>query len=697
MPDSSKLADALLRPASVALVGASGSADKTSGRPMQYLQRAGWHGDVYPVNPARESVQGKQAWPSVRALPAVPDHAFILTGSDDAVEAARECAEAGIPVVSIMADGFVGPEGSLAARRADALREIASNTATRILGPSSLGVVNLHEDLTLTANAAFAEPDLPRGGVFVASHSGGMIGALVSRGKQMGIGFAGLVSTGGEIDLSSGEICQATLDDPQVRSYALFLESFAGIADLREFAIGAAERNKPVLAYKLGRSEAGANLSLLHTGALAGDDVVASALLSDLGIGRVTTFEALLEGQHLARRVPVLEHPVPQPRVGVITTTGGGGAMVIDCLAVRGAIVEGPSSHTRQRLHELGIDSGHGALVDLTLAGAQYEVVKTALDVLLSAPEFDAVVAVPGSSARFQPDLAVRPIADSAGADKPLAAFVMPDAPEALRLLRESGVAAFRTPEACADALVTAFSRRRPRTDTTGPPPTENGSALLDEADSYQVLEQLGVKHAPYHVLNVDESVDELPLPGPVAVKALAAGLAHKSDVGGVVLGVTDVTGLRAAMAAIPDELDRRGGPRTDHVLVQAMVHGLGEALIGYRYDPQAGPIVLLAAGGLLAEIHQDRSVRTAPVTIETAREMIDEVLSFQALNGYRGSPRGDLEALAHAVVALSNAATAMDGSVLEAEANPVIVLPDGEGVVAVDALVQLAGSESRP
>ncbi|WP_396043572.1 hypothetical protein [Aeromicrobium sp. UC242_57] len=300
----------------------------------------------------------------------------------------------------------------------------------------------MSDGFTLTANAAFAEPDLPSGNVFVASQSGSAIGALASRGKEMGVGFRGLVSTGGELDLTLGEICLSTVDDPAIESYALFMENITGAGHLRSFARAAAERGKPVMAYKLGRSAEGAGLAVSHTGALAGDDAVADALLADLGIARVTTFEALLEGQHFARAVE-LGASTKRPRVCVVSTTGGGGAMAVDCLAVRGADLSGPSAETIARLAESGIAAGHGALIDLTLAGTRYDVMKSALDVVLSAREFDAVVAVPGSSARFQPELAVKPIADSVGDGGPLASFVVPSAPDALRMLRASGVSAF--------------------------------------------------------------------------------------------------------------------------------------------------------------------------------------------------------------------------------------------------------------
>lgn len=687
------LHQALFAPRSVALVGASDDPAKTAGRPLMFLRRAGFAGRIYPVNPKREFVQNERAWASVAALPEVPDHAYILSPTETVIEAVEACASAGIPLVSILASGFseAGHEGVVREQR---LREIGARTGIRILGPSSLGIVNAREGLVLSANAAFAEPDMPIGKVLVASHSGSMIGALVSRGKERGIGFAGLVSVGNETDLGIGEICASTLDDPGVTAYLLFLETLRKSDELRAFALGAAARGKPIVAYKLGRSSAAAELALSHTGALAGDDDVADAFLKDCGIARVETLDALLEGLPLLRRVPMVRMRGARRKVGVITTTGGGAAMVVDQLGVRGVTVETPSAETFKRLAAAGVNVAPGGIVDLTLAGTRYPVMKAALAVMLSAPEFDLVVAVAGSSARFHPDLAVRPIIDSNDGPMPLVAFLVPEARAALALLTEAGVPNFRSPEACADAIAAAFSRRVP-----GPVAARSGrrasagGRMLDELEAYGVLDRLGVPHAQSVEIDLKAgNFSKLPLSYPLVVKVLCADIAHKTDVGGVVLGIRDAAGLSEAIARIRTTVaERRPGTVVDRIIAQPMLDGIGEVLIGYRVDAQVGPLVMLAAGGVFTEIYRDRSLRLAPIDLDTAREMIGEVKASQTLAGYRGKPAGDLDALAQAIVALSQLACVEDLNVAEAEINPLLVRRAGAGVVAVDALVRLA------
>ncbi|TDE07446.1 acetate--CoA ligase family protein [Jiangella asiatica] len=696
---------ALLSPRSVALLGASDDPSKTTARPLRFLAAAGWPGAIYPVNPARDTVDGHRAWPSLRALPEVPDHALIMTRPDLAVEAVREAAALGVPVATVMASGFA-EAGAAGRRLQEQLLDAVRSSELRLLGPSSLGVANLRERLILTANAAFTEPDPPVGDVFVASQSGSVIGALLSRGAEMGIGFAGLVSTGGEADLSLGEVCMATVDDPAVASYALFLESLPDVDELRRFAVAAAARDRPIVAYKVGRSRVVNELTLSHTGVLAGDDATASAILADLGIVRVDTFEALLEAQALVRRLPAGGPPAPdrprdRPRIGVVTTTGGGAAMVADQLAVRGADVQPPSERTRRRLHASGIEVDGAPVIDLTLAGARYDVVKTALDVLLSSGDFDLLIAVAGSSARFQPELAVRPVVDSAGAGTALAAFVVPAAPDALRTLRQSGVPAFRTPESCADAVTAALRRRAPR---SAPPRVQAGSEAsqlhatrtLTEDGSYQLLDRLGVPHVPWVLVDVAAPPPELPFDGPVAVKARAASLPHKSDAGGVVLDVGDAERLRHAIDTVVANVSGHAPDvHLRHCLVQPMVAGVAEVLLGYRVDASGTPVVVLADGGVAAEVLGRRSLRVAPVDLRTAHEMIDEIAASDVLGGHRGRPAGDRAALAEAVVALSGAGELRGPAVVELEANPVVVLPAGHGVAAVDALAVLAAEDN--
>ncbi|MCL6247928.1 acetate--CoA ligase family protein [Acinetobacter sp. ANC 4945] len=687
-----KLSDALLKPKTVALVGISDDQSKTAGRPLHFLRNAGYKGTIYCINPRRETVQGEKAYTSLTDLPEVPDHVYVLTGAELALDAVEECGKLGVPVVTLIASGFseAGQEGIV---RENKLRELQAKYRTRILGPSSLGIVNLYEDLFLTANAAFAEPGLPKGNIFCASHSGSMIGSLTSRGRNHHTGFYGLVSVGGEVDLSVGEICLVTLDNPDIHGYMLFLESMRHADKLREFAVKAAELNRPVVVFKLGRSQVAADLAVSHTGSMAGEDAVAEAFFKDCGIARVETLDGFLNAIPLLSKVPSQTANKKQINVGVLTTTGGGAAMVVDQLGIRNVSVVSPTDETIAKLNARGVEVHAGGIIDLTLAGTKYEVMKAALEVLEEAPEFDLILVASGSSARYHPDLAVKPIVDSISTyKKPLVSFLVPDAPEALKQLKQAGVPAFQSPEACADVINAAFSRRQPMPiPAQVSQPNESTTVTLDEDSAYQLLRPLGIQNAPYQVLNVSQP-KALDISYPVVVKVLHDQISHKTEVGGVILHVQNDSELQAAINQIKSNVEKHCPNLTvEKVLVQSMVKGLGEVLVGFKRDKDVGPIVMLAAGGVLTELYKDSSMRLAPVTLDSAYEMIAEVKGLKALDGFRGKQKGDLKAIAETVVAFSQLAVSKEYYIEEAEMNPLIVNPQGQGVTAVDALVHIA------
>ena len=686
-----ELRAALFTPRRIALVGASSDPAKASSRPLKFLRTADYPVQLSVVNRRGEHIDGTPVYRSLEALPDVPDHVFVMTPTAGVLEIVEQCASLGVKVATILSSGFAeaGPDGEQLQRR---LVDAARAGSVRLLGPSSLGLVNLRRSLRLTGNAVFADTTFPVGGTFVASQSGSLIGALVSRGAVTGMGFSAVVSVGGEADLSIGEICSLSLDDETVTGYALFLETIRHSDTLSGFAREAAARGKPVVAYKIGRSRVAAQLATSHTGALAGEDDVAGAFLRGLGIARVHSLNGLLEAQPLMRRIPARATTQPRPRVAVVTTTGGGGAMLVDQLTLRGVSVCPPSAETRAKLTAAGVSAAPAVIVDLTLAGTRYEVMRATLDVLLGAPEFDLVIAVIGSSARIRPDLAVSPIVDAADRTSRLATFLVPDAPQAAELLRSADIPTFTSPETCADVVAAAIDRQvrlppSPVVVASAPP------VQLDEAQSYEVLAGVGIASAPHAVVDIDGLRPGVlpPFDYPVAVKMLDAGVPHKSDLGGVVLGVRTADELLSAARLIRSRAGSGAeGRALKSVLVQQMVSGIGEFLIGYRVDLQVGPIVLLAAGGTNAELYRDRSVRLAPVDPATAAQMVDDIAAARALAGIRNAPPGDRGALEAAIVALST--MALDDRVVEAEVNPLIVYRAGRGASAVDAVVTLRG-----
>ncbi len=684
------LAQAVLDPRSVALVGASGDVAKNTARPQRFLLRHGFRGAVYPINRGRDEILGRRAYPSVASIGAPVDHAFIMVPTRDVIAAIEDCGAAGVKVATIYTDGFAdaGEEGRGLQRE---VLQCAQRHGIRLIGPNCIGLANVHSGAMLSVVAVLEMEAIRPGPISVVSQSGSMMGALLSRGLARGFGFAKLVSVGNEVDLSVGEIVDMLVDDPHTQTIALFMESMRNAPALARAARRAFAAGKPLIVYKLGRSAVGEALAISHTGAMAGADDVADAFFRTHGIVRVDHLETLLEiAPLLANRRPA---PVAKARVAVVTTTGGGAATVADRLGTLGLDVATPDDAFVARMAKASVTVRKSPIIDLTLAAtsAKYGAV---LEGLQSWDGCDAVLAVVGSSAQFQPQLAVKPIVDARRDGKPLVAFFAPDAPQSLSWLSEQGIAAFRTPESCADAIAALFAWRAPlgaRDDAIRARPLLQTArtGTLNELDTLGVFQSLAIPTAQCALAQPPHFTHQVPYP--VAVKISSAAIAHKSDVGGVALDIHDDAQLHAAASQLIDRVRRsRPDAPIDGVLVQSMVGGLAEAIVGYRHDPQVGPVVLVGAGGKLAEVLHDYQLGIAPVDLDEAHAMIGRVKSFALLRGYRNAPRGDLDALARIVVALSVLARVPGQPVAEAEINPVIVRE--QGAIAVDGLIVLAG-----
>jgi acyl-CoA synthetase (NDP forming) len=521
------------------------------------------------------------------------------------------------------------------------------------------------------------------------------MGSLMSRGHGRGIGFSRLVSVGNESDLSVGEITDMLVDDPHTEVILLFMETIRGADALGAAARRAARAGKPVIVYKLGRSEVGRDLAASHTGAMTGSDETADAFFRAHGMLRVDQLEALFELPALVRgRRPAARH-----RVAVMTTTGGGAAAVADRLGAAGVEVVAPSKEVIADLAARNITVNPGRIIDLTLAGARKEIYGGVLNALLASAHCDLVVAIAGSSAQFQPQIAVEPIVEADSGAKPLAVFLSPQADTSLKLLHDAGVAAFRTPEACADAIRAWRDWREP---SVPPAPSRRkvdaaaallatASGTVNEHDACRVFAALGVESAAAEIIS--KPGEPVAIGFPIAAKILSPDITHKTDAGGVALDIPDARALAAAARGILARVRaKHRGARIDGILVQRMERGLAEVILGFKRDPQVGPVVMLGAGGVLAEIYRDFALRLAPVDIATARDMIAEVKGLAIVRGYRGLPRGDCEALARAASAFSQLAH-LPG-VAEAEINPLLVRKKGAGVVAVDGLIVLGENE---
>ncbi|WP_198377276.1 acetate--CoA ligase family protein [Neoroseomonas rubea] len=677
------LAAALLNPRRIALVGASADATRLTARAQVYLRKHGFDGDLFPVNPRAETVLGEKSYATIADIPGPVDLAYLLLGTEHVEGVIADVAAKGIPLAAILADGFAeaGDEGRA---RQERLLATARAAGVRILGPNSMGLINLNARTACSVNAALEAESLPAGRLALVSQSGSMLGAIMARGAARGLGFSHLISTGNEADLSASEIAGLLVDDPQTDAILLFLEAIRRADLLAEAARRAHAAGKPIIAFKLGRSAFGAELANSHTGALAGSDAAADAFFRANGIARVTMIEALLEAPALfIGRRPL---PTPKRAVSVMTTTGGGGAMAVDALGVAGIETRAPDPVAVEGLKAAGLPH-HGRMIDVTLAGTRADKVQSALAALAADPHTDLALSVIGSSAQFRPHDAVAGIlgAAKAGLAKPIAAFLVPQADLSLRMLGEAGIPAFRTPESCADVIRAFLDWQAPRALPAAAAVAHALPARPDEADARHLFGALGLA-TPFAVMATPDAVPD-GLAYPVALKILSPDLAHKTEVGGVVLNIADAAALKRAAAEMLARVRAKApGATITGFLAQPMAKGLAEAILGFRRDPESGPVVLVGAGGVMAELHRDTALRCAPVGLDEAHAMIAEVKGLKPLAGWRGLPKGDLDALARAIVAVSRLAAVAE--VAEAEINPLIVHADGQGVTVADAWV---------
>jgi acyl-CoA synthetase (NDP forming) len=687
----------LLRPRSVAIIGASADAAKTAGRPVSYLVKHGFAGDIYPVNPKVDRIGELTCYPDIAALPTVPDVGIVLLGAERAHLAVRDLAARGTAAAIVLASGYTetGAEG---ARRQKHLIEAAGSM--RILGPNTIGLVNLTDNIVLSATGALEMDHFPAGSIGVVSQSGGILGSLLSRAAARGIGLSKLISTSNEVDLELADFIDHLAEDEATKVIALYVETVRNPQKFRAAALKAARAGKPVVAFKIGRSEAGAKAAVSHTGALAGADRMYDALFRQTGVIRAQTFGDLLDIPVALSTGRVLRGK----RVAILTSTGGAGTLVSDSLGVAGFDTPAPDPQTAAALRALQTGD-HAALdrnpIDVTLAGLQPDLLRGAIKALLASPSYDALTIIVGSSSLAMPELMAGAIQDCLPlSDKPVIAYVSPHAPEIGALLTQRGVPAFAVAESCTVALGGMLQASRWKESEATAPAAKVAvddfpSGSLDEAQAKQLFARFGVPCARETIVetpaDAERAAREL---GPkVVLKILSGEITHKSDVGGVAVNLTpEQVGERlGAMAA---EVEGKAGVRPKRFLVQEMVAGGTELILGMHRDP-LGTAILLGMGGITAELFKDTTMRLLPLQGGLSRDdalaMARELKTWPLLDGFRGRPKADIEALVTTIVAFSQMAAQLGDRLVEAEINPVFVLPAGQGVRAADGVVVLS------
>ena len=682
--------DALFRPASVAIIGASSDANRIGGRPVAYSKRA-FKGTIIPVNPNQREVQGLAAYPSIKDAPGEIDQAIIAVPARAAMQAVDECIAKGVKAAVMFSSGFAetGAEGR--AMQTELARRCAAG-GMKLVGPNSLGMFNARIGLYSTFSSYF-DPLWPRlGPVGIVSQSGAFGTYFLAIAAARGLGFSHCVATGNEADVDVAECVDWLADDPDTGVIMIYLEGCRDGARLRAALARAAANRKPVIAMKVGVSDQGIAAIASHTGSLAGSDAVFDAVFREYNVHRARTLDELVDVAYACSGGVFPK----TPRIGVVTISGGVGIQMADAAAELDLEMPRMPDVTQKKILKMIPFAGPANPVDATAQVINdWSMFTTILGLVADEGNVDSVISFlahtgtsPGVMAKLKPAL------QEVRARFPDRVFMLCQrmAAEMADEFKEIGFLTFEDPTR-AVAAVAALAKlakgyAKPRSEHQElkiAPPVP--ASPINEAEAKRILSEAGVRFAPERIARTrDEAVTAAKEVGfPVVLKILSADIAHKSEAGGVVLGLRNADEVAAAhdtmMATVAE---RAPSARIEGVLVARMIEGV-ETVIGVKRDAVFGPVVMFGLGGVYVEVLKDVTLRLAPVDRAAALEMIRDIKGFPLLAGARGRPAADLDALADALVAMSRFG-ATHPEVASVEINPFIALP--KGGVAVDALI---------
>jgi len=678
----------LFAPKSIALVGIPGDLSRPGARPLHFLRRHGYDGRVHLVNPRHREIGGLPVYPGIGAAPEAVDVAWISLPAAQAADAVAEAGRAGVPFAVVIGAGFA-EAGEAGERHQARLREAARGAGVRLVGPNTEGFVNAWDGVALTFSTVGEVEALRPGPMAILSQSGGVGGCLLNRATDRRWGAGLFVSTGNEADLTLADYIEWLVHDGRVKVIACIVEQVRDAPRFLAVARRAVAGGIPVVALKLGRSEAGARAAHSHTGALVGTDEAWRAWAQAAGLLLTDTLEQLLEAAAYLAAAP----PLQGNRAAVVTSSGGMAVILADALEPRGYTFAPFAAETVERITPLL--PAYAAVrnpLDITAALPE-ETFGEVLGAVLRDPGVDQVV-VPltmatagGGRAR-----AGQIIQAARGAGKPLA-VCWPEGSlvcGGFQVLDEAHVPLFHSVGDCAAVLGLSLAYRalRHRTPSGGPDPPRLGLTLpsrggaLPWADVRALLLAAGITPADEVIVGTEAEAQAAAagLRYPVAVKLL--GPLHKSEAGGVRLGLGDIGAVLRAV--------RELAPCGEGCLIQPMLEGV-EVLVGALRDPALGPFVVVAPGGVAAELYGERAVRPAPVGRGEAEAMTVECRALsRLLEGHRGRPPADRRALAETIARASALAAALESALVEFDLNPVMVGPEGAGAKVVDARIIL-------
>ncbi len=684
----------LLRPRSIAILGASADFNKIGGRPLKFLIEKGFPGRILPVNPRYETIGDLPCYPDIGAVPGPVDLAVVALAADLVIETVEALGAAGVPAAVVFSSGFgeMGPEGRV---REATLLDTARKAGVRILGPNGLGHINAFDRVYGTFTQ-YAYGETPAGPAAFVTQSGAFGTAISALARSRGVGFGYFVNTGNECDLGFSEIMEAVLADDRVRVGAGYIEGLAEGTGLIQAAERARSLGKPIVLTKVGRTASGARAAASHTGSLAGEDAVFDGVVRQYGLLRARNEEHMLD----LVEVLALTEPPAGRRVGIVTQSGGAGVLMADRAEELGLEVPQLGPETVSRLRD--ILPAFGAANNPVDVTAQFitepEILRESVKALLDDPEIDIAVIWFQLMDQFVDELMEIFKDLKASTTKPIVACWVAGPADGIRRLRTLGYAVLRGAEPAIDAVEGLVRHAEAGRKITPPPPSSVELPPLPEEGgivSGAIAARL-LRHCDVPLVETSFASDRAEaeaaaatLGYPVVMKIDSPDLPHKTEIDGVALGLGDATEVGAAYGDIMAAVGRHAPEaRIDGVVIQEMLAGPVELVLGLKRDPIFGPVVMAGLGGIHVEILKDVVFRHAPIDEAGALEMLADLKVAAILDGVRGRPAVDKAALARLIAAVSRLGAALGNRLREFDLNPVFAGP--EGAVAVDWLLVL-------
>jgi acetate---CoA ligase (ADP-forming) len=695
--------DPFFDPAAVAIVGASSDPERIGGRPLRFLRESGFARPIYAVNKNGGEVQGLPAYTSIVDVPAAVDHAIVCVPAPAVAAAVRDCIAKGVRCIQVLTAGFAELDEDGRAMQ-DEIVALCRGAAVRLIGPNSLGLLNIVNGLHATFSTLLDGAKPRRGAIALATQSGAFGSCAYGMATLRGLGFSKIVATGNEADVDVAECIAYLADDPATRVILAALESCRDGNALRRALVKAAHARKPVVVMKVGRTDLGAAAASTHTGSLAGNDAAYDAVFAECGAVRAESIEEMLDIASLC----TVSGTLPRGKsLGVVTGSGGIGVLIADHAGELGLAMPPLPRAAEDATRELLPFAVAANPLDMT---AQVTSVKGGItrcvELMLQLGGYDSVIAYLAhaglSPPRFAASLTEFKALRQRFPDR-LLVLVMLSTPEVAGELEAAGIVVFADPSRAVKAVHAAAMLRERSAAVVEPASFARApSALPEVANEHAAKRVLAAAGLPVPTETLCANPEEAAVAAraigfPVVAKIVSPDIAHKTDVGGVVLGLQDAAAVRRAYDQLVTRATQAApGARIEGVLIAPMLDGVAEVILGVQRDPTFGPMVMVGMGGTAVELYKDVALASAPLTPERARLLIDRVKGVALLRGWRGAARGDEDALVDAVCALSRFAAAHADDIESIDINPLLVRMNGAACLDAVIVRRQQGQESQ-